>query len=80
MAEQQVGVFVEQAPSDGHWFMGLMFAEGNMLVKVGLCQAENAEETVNALVTQLRMAKGDLKRNASGLVVAQEVPNGLRKS
>lgn len=75
----QAGVFVEQAPSDGHWFMGFAFADGDVMVKIGLATAENVDQVVNEIVTGLRTAKGELKQKASGLITVQEIPDGLHK-
>lgn len=72
------GVFVEQAPSDGHWFMGLQFAEGDIIVKVGVATADNADEVVKEFTTQLKAAQAKLRQAATGLITVQEVPDGFK--
>lgn len=60
--------------------MGLTFQEERMQVQVKLGNSETIDDVVNNLVKGLKQAAADLKREASGLIVANgALPDGFLK-
>lgn len=69
------------AGADGQPIMGMQVMEGDAIIQLNLCTAENADEVVDNFIRGLKEARADLKRQASGLIVPPkglEVPNGFR--
>lgn len=60
--------------------MGITFTEEHIQVQVKLAGPDNIDSVINTLIKGLKEAAADLKREASGLVVANgALPNGLLK-
>ena len=69
------GVGITQA-GDGKNYVMLYAADGQLCFQVQLADQENYAENIDKIIRGLKQVKQDMKQAASGLVVAQEVPNG----
>lgn len=60
-------------------WLAIVIHEGVTNYNLYLSDAEHVDEILGHLIKGLKSAAADLKREASGLIVAQEVPNGYAK-
>lgn len=76
----QFAAFVQQG-ANGKPYMGIQVQDGEVTLQVALATADNVDDVIKNIVTGLKEAAVDLKRQASGLVVANglEVPDGFRR-
>lgn len=61
--------------------MGIQVMDGDVILQVNLAKDDQADEVIANITKGLKAARADLRRAASGLVVANglEVPDGFRK-
>jgi hypothetical protein len=75
----QMGMAVAPA-LDGRHYVTLNVIEGPVNVNVVLTDEDNYEHDIDELIRGLKGLKADMRRAKSGLVIAQEVPNGLSRN
>jgi hypothetical protein len=75
-----IGIAINK-DDNGKPYMYLVVQHEGVSISVYLTDAEHADYAVNELVRGLKQVKADLKREASGLLIADVgvIPNGLRK-
>ena len=77
---QDVNMGMSVAPAlDGKHYVTFSVVENNLNVNVVVTDEENYEHDLDEMIRALKQLKADMRRVKSGLVIAQEVPNGFSR-
>lgn len=76
----QLSAFVAKG-NDGTPFMGIQIMDGQVGIQINLGDDNYIDDAIKQIIAGLKEARADLRRQASGLVVANgmEVPDGFRR-
>jgi hypothetical protein len=73
-----IGFGIRQG-SDGKYLVGMDIVDEHSGYSCVITDQVHYAEVIDQLIAGLKNIKNDMRQAASGLVVAQEVPNGFRR-